>query len=152
MNRFKCLVLAAVVAQVGFTVTAPRAEAQASVDIGTEPGCPYGYYDYAPYACAPYGYYGPEWFMGGVFVGAGPWFHGPEHFRGHVDGRFDVQRGYRGRVPDRGDSREPSKRLDQIDHFRGNEMHDGRGHVDGVGHVGGGGHFGAGGHAGGGRR
>jgi hypothetical protein len=152
MSRFKCLVLAAVVAQVCFTVTAPEAEAQVSVDIGTEPGCPYGYYDYAPYACAPYGYYGPEWFAGGVFVGAGPWFHGPEHFRGHVDGRFDVQRGYRGRVPDRGDGREPSKRLDQIDHFRGNEMHDGRGHVDGVGHVGGGGHFGGGGHAGGGRR
>ncbi len=152
MSRFKCLVLAAVVAQVGFTVTAPLAEAQDSVDIGTEPGCPYGYYDYAPYDCAPYGYYGPEWFMGGVFVGAGPWFHGPEHFRGHVDGRFDVQRGYRGRVPDRGDGREPSKRLDQIDHFRGNEMHDGRGHVDGVGHVGGGGHSGGGGHPGGGRR
>ena len=152
MSGFKCLVLAAVVAQVGCTVTAPRAEAQVSVDIGTEPGCPYGYYDYAPYACAPYGYYGPEWFMGGVFVGAGPWFHGPEHFRGHVDGRFDVQRGYRGPVPNRGDDREPSKRLDQIDHFRGNEMHDGRGHVDGGGHVGGGGHFGGGGHAGGGRR
>jgi hypothetical protein len=84
-----------------------------------------------PYACAPYGYYGPEWFMGGVFVGAGPWFHWPEHFRGHVDGRFDVQRGYRGPVPNHGDDREPSKRLDQIDHFRGNEMRDGRGHVGG---------------------
>jgi hypothetical protein len=138
MNRFKSLVFAAAVAQVCFTVTAPRAEAQVSVDIGTEPGCPYGYYDYAPYACAPYGYYGPEWFVGGDFVGAGPWFHGPENFRGHVDGRFDVQRGYRGRVPDRGDGREPSKRLDQIDHFRGNEMHDGRGHVAGGGHAGGG--------------
>src|ERR1700681_4304367 len=138
MNRFKSLVFAAAVAQVCFTVTAPRAEAQVSVDIGTEPGCPYGYYDYAPYACAPYGYYGPEWFVGGDFVGAGPWFHGPEHFHGHVDGRFDVQRGYRGRVPDRGDDREPSKRLDQIDHFRGSEMHDGRGHGDGGGPGGGG--------------
>jgi hypothetical protein len=42
---------------------------------GAPPVCPYGYYDYYPYACAPYGYYGPEWFSGGVFIGAGPWFH-----------------------------------------------------------------------------
>src|SRR5271155_2426018 len=40
------------------------------------PVCAYGYYPYAPYACAPYGYYGPSWFSGGVFIGAGPWFHG----------------------------------------------------------------------------
>lgn len=43
---------------------------------GPAPLCAYGYYDYYPYACAPYGYYGPEWFVGGVFIGAGPWFHG----------------------------------------------------------------------------
>ena len=29
--------------------------AQVSINIGTEPACPYGYYDYAPYNCAPYG-------------------------------------------------------------------------------------------------
>jgi hypothetical protein len=40
------------------------------------PACAYGYYPYAPYACAPYGYYGPSWFSGGLFIGAGPWFHG----------------------------------------------------------------------------
>jgi len=33
-------------------------------------------YDAAPYNCAPSGYYGPEWFSGDVFVGAGPWIHG----------------------------------------------------------------------------
>jgi hypothetical protein len=43
------------------------------------PVCAYGYYSYAPYACAPYGYYGPEWFNGGIFIGAGPWFHGYGH-------------------------------------------------------------------------
>src|ERR1700674_862341 len=43
---------------------------------GPAPVCSYGYYDYSPYACAPYGYYGPDWFAGGVFIGAGPWFHG----------------------------------------------------------------------------
>jgi len=43
---------------------------------GYAPVCAYGYYDYYPYACAPYGYYGPDWFVGGVFIGAGPWYHG----------------------------------------------------------------------------
>jgi len=39
--------------------------------VGGPPVCRYGYYDYYPYACAPYGYYGPDWFVGGVFIGAG---------------------------------------------------------------------------------
>jgi hypothetical protein len=131
MNRFKSPVLAAAVAAVAFTATASRAKAEVSVDIGAEPACPYGYYDYAPYTCAPYGYYSPEWFLGGVFIGAGPWFHGPANFRGHVDSRFDVRHGYRSRLPSRGDGRDASMRLDRIDHFRGDEMHDGRGHVGG---------------------
>ncbi|MGA1986495.1 MAG: hypothetical protein ABSG72_09495, partial [Candidatus Sulfotelmatobacter sp.] len=38
------------------------------------PVCAYGYYSYYPYACAPYGFYGPRWFAGGVFIGAGPWY------------------------------------------------------------------------------
>ena len=52
------------------------------VGVGVGPGyyapppvCAYGYYDYYPYACAPYGYYAPEWFVNGVFVGVGPWYH-----------------------------------------------------------------------------
>ena len=44
--------------------------------VGAAPVCAYGYYGYYPYACAPYGYYGPSWFAGGVFIGAGPWYHG----------------------------------------------------------------------------
>ena len=39
------------------------------------PDCEWGYYSYYPYACAPYGYYGPSWFSGGLFIGAGPWYH-----------------------------------------------------------------------------
>jgi hypothetical protein len=132
MNRFNC-VLAAAVAAVGIMATAPKARAQVNIDFGAEPGCPYGYYDFAPYPCAPYGYYGPEWFNGGVFIGAGPWFHGADNFRGHVDNRFDVHRGYGGPVPNRGDHPEPSKHVGQIDHFRGNEIRDGRGHVGGGG-------------------
>jgi hypothetical protein len=61
---------------------------------GPAPICDYGYYNYYPYACAPYGYYGPEWFDGGFFIGAGPWFHG---FRGGFRGRdFDRGRDFRG--------------------------------------------------------
>lgn len=46
------------------------------IGIGPAPVCVYGYYSYAPYACAPYGYWGPQYFAGGAFIGAGPWFHG----------------------------------------------------------------------------
>jgi hypothetical protein len=45
------------------------------VVVGPPPACAYGYYNYYPYACAPYGYYGPQWFLNGVFIGAGPWYH-----------------------------------------------------------------------------
>jgi hypothetical protein len=58
------------------------AQAQVSFGIGIGPGyaygppvCEYGYYSYYPYACAPYGYYGPDFFVNGVFIGAGPWYH-----------------------------------------------------------------------------
>jgi hypothetical protein len=132
MNKFKYLALA-VVAGICIMVTAPKTEAQVSIgiNIGAAPECPYGYYDAAPYACAPYGYYGPEWFTGGVFVGAGPWFHGPADFHGHVNNRFHPEHGYKGPVPNRGDKPEPSKRLDKVAHFKGNEVRDGRGHVTG---------------------
>jgi hypothetical protein len=65
---------------VGLSAAAP---AQVAVRVGIGPGyvagppvCAYGYYGYYPYSCAPYGYYGPEYFVSGVFVGAGPWYHG----------------------------------------------------------------------------
>jgi hypothetical protein len=142
MNRFTHTVALAAIA-VG--ATAIGAAAEADVGIAAEPDCPYGYYDTAPYDCAPYGYYGPEWFDGGVFIGVGPWFHGPEHFNGQVNNRFDVHDGYRGPLPNRGDHADPARRPDQIDQFNGNEMRDGRGGVNGV-HL-------AGGHGGrGGRR
>jgi hypothetical protein len=81
---------------------APYAHAQRiGVEVGVAPGyvgpapvCTYGYYDYYPYACAPYGYYGPSWFSGGIFIGAGPWGHG---YRGRPG--FYAGRGYYGRGP-----------------------------------------------------
>ncbi len=67
---------------------------------GVAPVCDYGYYNYYPYACAPYGYYGPEWFSGGIFIGAGPWFHGfygRPGFRGGFVGRPGFRGGFVGR-------------------------------------------------------
>jgi hypothetical protein len=127
MRGLKFLMLAAV-AGTCFTAALPTAEAQVSVNIGVAPDCPYGYYDVAPYGCAPAGYYGPEWFNGGVFIGAGPWFHGSKEFTGHVDNRFHPDHGYKGAMPQRGEKAEPSKRVDAA-HFKGNEVRDGRGHV-----------------------
>jgi len=51
----------------------PPADAQISINIGAPPICSYGYYDYAPYACAPIGFYGPGYFYNGIFLGMGPW-------------------------------------------------------------------------------
>src|ERR1700733_11539778 len=110
----------------------PGAPAQISVNIGAEPGCPYGYYDYAPYSCSPYGYYGPDWFNGGLFIGAGPWFRGPHGFYGHVDNRYDPRHGYGGPMPGRGEQ--------AFNHFHANEARDGRGHVGNAGHDGAGEH------------
>jgi hypothetical protein len=127
MRGFTFMVLAAV-AGIGITATAPKAEAQVSLNIGVAPVCPYGYYDAAPYNCSPAGYYGPEWFNGEAFIGAGPWFNGANEFRGHVNNRFHPEHGYRGAMPQRGERAEPSKRVDSA-HFKGNEMRDGRGHT-----------------------
>ena len=130
MHAIKILAATAVAA-VGFAIATPKAQAQIAVNIGPAPACPYGYYDYAPYNCAPYGYYGPEWFTGGVFIGAGPWFHGPEHFYGHVDNHFHPEHGYHGAYPARGEAARPENRVDHMSNFHGNEMRDGRGHSGG---------------------
>ena len=91
----------------------PNANAQRwSVGIGVGPAypayypaygppvCSYGYFDYSPYDCAPYGYWGPQYFSSGIFIGAGPWYRssfGPrERFygRGVVRGGFDGGRNF----------------------------------------------------------
>ena len=130
MNGLKLFVLGAI-AVICFAAAAPTTTAQVAVEIGPAPVCPYGYYDVPPYNCAPYGYYGPEWFSGGVFIGVGPWFHGHEGFRGHVNNRYHPDHGYRGPLPNRGDRPEPGRRTDRIEHFKGNEVRDGRGHAVG---------------------
>lgn len=75
-----------------------QAQVRVGIGVGVGPGyvagppvCQWGYYNYYPYACAPYGYYGPDYFVGGVFIGAGPWYHW-----GHQAGFWN--RGYYGRA------------------------------------------------------
>ena len=107
-----------------------HAQAQVAVRIGVNigpsygvyhapPVCEWGFYPTYPFGCAPYGYYGPEWFADGVFIGAGPWhnfyyvrpaYYRPYYFRSvwypqrfHDRDRFfrevrfhDHDRGFRG--------------------------------------------------------
>jgi hypothetical protein len=128
MRSWKVLVLPAFAAAMicAATSTSP---AQVSVSVGVAPACPYGYYAVPPYTCAPYGYYGPEWFSGGVFIGAGPWYHGPAHFYGHVDNHFDPNHGYHGPYPARGEHADPARFAHHAENFHGNEMRDAHGHV-----------------------
>ncbi len=108
MRSLKYLVLLAALA---LPATYSQAQVSIGVQFGAQPVCEYGYYDYSPYACAPYGYWGPEWFADGYFIGAGPWYHyyyrHPEFFVGfggwrrfdhdHGFNRFDRDRRFEGR-------------------------------------------------------
>lgn len=127
MNQLKKSVFTAIAATAALAILPALASAQVSVSVGVAPGCPYGYYDAAPYNCAPSGYYGPEWFTGGIFIGAGPWFRGHEGFRGHVNNSFHPEHGYSGPFPERGERAEPARRVNPSS-FKGNEVRDGRGH------------------------
>lgn len=129
MTAIKKLGLTAISAGLLLMATAHSASAQVSVGIGVAPVCPYGYYEAPPYNCAPDGYYGPEWFSGGIFIGAGPWYHGPDHFYGHVDHHLDYRKGYRGGFPARGEA--PAEHRAE---FHGQAMHDARGHEAPRGH------------------
>lgn len=132
----------ALLAIFGFFLT-PTRSAHAQVSFGINigggypvgpPECQYGYYNYAPYACTPYGYYGPQWFNNGMFIGAGPWYGGGWGGWGDRGGW-----GGRGGYGDRRD-------------FHGGDRGGyGGGYRGGRGYVGGGFHGGGGGFQGGGR-
>jgi hypothetical protein len=144
MRYLKSLSSLAVFCLFGVSSSILPAQISIGVNIGPEPICPYGYFDYAPYSCAPHGYYGPDWFTDGVFIGAGPWFRGPRGFWGHVDDRWDPHHGYVGPLPERGER--------PFWGFRANEARDGRGHEGHADHDGGREHnpgFRGGGHPGG---
>jgi hypothetical protein len=123
MNIARCVSLLALAGAAIFVPAGHKAAAQVSVQIGPAPVCPYGYYEAPPYRCAPDGYYGSEWFNGGVFIGAGPWFHGSDHFYGHVDHHYDFREGYHGHFPERGEH--PAEHRNE---FHGTARHDPHGH------------------------
>src|SRR5579871_2398442 len=102
MRNFKYLALIAVLA---FASIYTHAQVVVGVQIGPNyglynapPVCGYGYYPYYPFACAPYGYWGPQWFAGGVFIGAGPWdhfyFRHPGYWNGYPRFRDNGFRGF----------------------------------------------------------
>jgi hypothetical protein len=126
MSGFRFFALAAV-AGIFLAASVPKVQAQVSVEVGVAPDCPYGYYDYAPYNCVPDGYYGAEWFDGGVFIGVGPWFHGRSDFQGKVDNTLDPQHGYNGERPKVGEKAAAQRKPPE--QFKGNESRDGRGHT-----------------------
>ncbi len=109
MRGFKILVSTA--AMIAGLAMVPAAHAQIVVEVGVQPVCPYGYYGYAPYQCAPMGYYGSGYFYNGVFLGMGPWAGwgyghgwGGHRFVGDGGGRYHGGAGrviYNGRSGDR---------------------------------------------------
>ncbi|HEY6272181.1 MAG TPA: hypothetical protein VIX19_09330 [Terriglobales bacterium] len=126
MRYFKYLALLAV------TVIAPVMYSHAQVAIGVQigpnyglynppPVCEFGYYPYYPYDCSPYGYWGPTYFVNGVFIGAGPWYrfyylHPTYWGRFYFPGRFY---GDRFRAFNHGFRGGPAFRGQPV--FRGNE-------------------------------
>ena len=66
------LLLTSTTALLASLALVPTVNAQIAISI-IPPVCSYGYYDYAPYSCAPMGFYGPGYFYNGIFLGMGPW-------------------------------------------------------------------------------
>jgi hypothetical protein len=119
--RLSRLLLVPAIAALCFIGAETKAAAQISINIGVAPVCPYGYFNYAPYQCAPFGYYGPQWFTGGVFVGAGPWFRGPVGFHGYVNTYYDPHYGYHGPYPAHGEHADWGRHVGWDKHWHGNE-------------------------------
>jgi hypothetical protein len=94
----RSLFLAGTTTLLGSLAFMPAADAQVTVGvgIGVQPVCSYGYYNYAPYGCAPSGFYGPGYFYNGIFLGVGPWANwgyghgwGEHRFNGGHGGRYN---------------------------------------------------------------
>jgi hypothetical protein len=167
MRGLKALLCTTVLALLAPLALAPTAQAQVVISIGGPPPvCPYGYYDYAPYACAPVGFYGPGYFYNGIFLGVGPWYQwgyhhgwGSHRFVDRGGGRYVgsrgryVPRGYRanrGYVRDRPEVRHNGGGRSYEGPHRDSFHNGGRGREHGGGGHGGGEH--GGGEHGGGRR
>src|ERR1700685_1652829 len=99
MQTFKALICTT--ALLAASAMVPTADAQIAISVGIQPVCSYGYYDYAPYACAPVGFYGPGYFYDGIFLGMGPWAGwgysngwGYHRFNGGGGGRYNGGGGF----------------------------------------------------------
>jgi hypothetical protein len=92
----RSLLLAGTTTLLALLALVPTAGAQIVIGVGVNPPvCSYGYYNYAPYGCAPSGFYGPGYFYNGVFLGVGPWANwgyghgwGEHRFSGGRGGRY----------------------------------------------------------------
>jgi hypothetical protein len=101
MRYFKYLALLAVLVMVPAVYS--QGQVALGVRIGSDyglynapPVCEYGFYPDYPYGCAPYGYWGPDYFVDGVFIGVGPWFNFYHRYPGYWNGFF-VGGGFRDR-------------------------------------------------------
>ena len=122
---------------------APAAKSQIVVEVGVQPVCTYGYYDYAPYQCAPIGFYGPGYFYNGIVLGMGPWAgwgygHG---WGGHrfTDGGGGRYNGGGGAAANRayanGGSRAATARPSAAHAYRSNSSHPAAGARPGASHA-----------------
>ncbi len=100
----RSLLLAGSTALILALAASPASGAQVTIAVGvTPPICSFGYYNYAPYGCAPSGFYGPGYFHNGIFLGVGPWANwgyghgwGEYRFREAGGGTFIAARGEAG--------------------------------------------------------
>src|ERR1019366_3368881 len=95
----RSLLLAGTTTLLASLALVPTVSAQIAISINP-PVCSYGYYEYAPYGCAPMGFYGPGYFYNGIFLGVGPWASwgyghgwGDHRFSGGGGGRYVAGRG-----------------------------------------------------------
>lgn len=104
-------------------------EVGAPINVEVPPNCPYGYYEFSPYECAPEGFYGPGYFYNGIFIGVGPWHNwgyrhgwGEHRFNGGGGGRYD-HRHARNSVEVERNGRGHSQQNHQQSHAKSNAGH-----------------------------
>src|SRR5260370_20064374 len=88
---------------IGALLSIPRpAPAQVSINIGPEPACPDGSYDFRPYHSAPDGYYGSQWLNRGRVLGRRPCVHEADRLGGPRYHAFYSRHGHDLAHPGRG--------------------------------------------------
>ncbi|HEY7403148.1 MAG TPA: hypothetical protein VIB39_06475 [Candidatus Angelobacter sp.] len=122
--------LALLVAVLALASVHSQAQVAIGVQIGPSygiynppPVCEYGFYPYYPYACAPYGYWAPSYFVNGVFIGVGPWrnfyYTHPTYYRPYYVNRFGFRPGFEHFRPVERFGPRETFRGERFDHDRG---------------------------------